>query len=69
MQFPIIIEVFNGQKLILIASHADDIDDDDDDVTGLQTTKACLNYEAVWDRTGPLLIQPGSNLGQWPTQP
>ena len=46
-----------------------DDDDDDDDVTGLQITKACPNYEAVWARTGPLLLQPGSNLGQWPTHP
>ena len=44
-------------------------DDDDDDVTGLQATKACPNYEAVWARTGPLLIQPGFNLRQGPTQP
>ena len=43
--------------------------DDDYDVTGLQATKACQNYETVWARTGPLLIQPGSNLGQGPTQP
>ena len=41
--------------------------DDDDDVTVLRTTKVCPNYEAVWDRTGPFLLQPGSNLGQWPT--
>ena len=46
-----------------------DDDDDDDDVTVLWTKKACPNYEAVWARTGPILIQPGSNLGQWPTQP
>ena len=44
-------------------------DDDDDDVTSLQATKACPNYEGVWARTGPLLLQPGSNLGQWQTQP
>ena len=30
--------------------------------------KACQNYEVVWDRTG-LLLQPGSNLGQWPIHP
>ena len=41
---------------------------DDDDVTGIQATKACPKYEAVWARTGPLLIQPGSKLRQWPTQ-
>ena len=27
--------------------------------------KACPNYEAVWSRSD-LLLQPGSNLGQWP---
>ena len=42
---------------------------DDDDVTSLQATKACPNYEAVCARTGPLLLQSGSNLGQGPTQP
>ena len=31
-------------------------DDDDDDVTGIQATEACPNYEAVWDRTGTLLL-------------
>ena len=46
-----------------------DDDNDDNDVTGIRTKKACLNYEAVWDRTGPILLQPGSNLVQWPTQP
>ena len=44
-----------------------DDDDDDDDVTGLRNTKACPNYEAVWARTGDLLIQPGSKLRQWST--
>ena len=42
---------------------------DDNYVTGIQATKECPNYEAVWARTGPLLLQPGSNLGQWPTHP
>ena len=42
--------------------------DDDDDVTVSQAIKACHDYEAVWDRTGPLLLQPVSNLGKWPTQ-
>ena len=36
-------------------------------VLGLQTRKACHNYEAVWDRTY-LLLQTGCNLRQWPTQ-
>ena len=34
----------------------DDDDDDYDDVTGLQAMKECPNYEAVWARTGPLLL-------------
>ena len=29
----------------------------------------CPNYEVVWSRTDPLLIQSGSNLGQGTTQP
>ena len=31
---------------------------DDDDVTGLQTTKTCPNYEAVWAITGPFCSNP-----------
>ena len=50
--------------------HDDDDDDDDyDDMNGLKATKACPNYEAVWARTGPFLLQPGPSLGKWPTQP
>ena len=46
-----------------------DDNDDDDVVYGPQTTKAWPIYEMVWAGTGPLLLQPGSNLGQWTTQP
>ena len=42
--------------------HADS--KDDDGVTCLQATKACPKYAAVWARTRPLMLQPGSNLGQ-----
>ena len=38
-------------------------------VLGLRTTMVCPNYEVVWSRTDPLLIQSGSNLGQRTTQP
>ena len=37
-------------------------------VIGLRTRMVCPNYEVVWDVTGPLLIQPGSNLGKRTTQ-
>ena len=38
-------------------------------VLGLWNRMACMNYEVLWDGTGPLLLQPGSNLVQGPTQP
>ena len=38
------------------------------DLGGRTKRKECPNYEAVWDRS-VLLLQLGSKLGQWPTQP